>query len=523
MAALQCDICGGKLMGRPGGIFECDSCGMEYDTAWAKAKIQEIKGTVKVEGTVQVAGTVKIEDGISIQTLLRRGFDLIQDTYATKEAIELFDQVLERDPENGDAYVGLIMCRDKDRFSLQGVPLRTREQYRKALMSHVLDRQPHFKRMLQCHGSEQFQEELRCYLAMLAQEQKTAKSNAERGEAMAEHYASLREKYAPVRGMMTRNARYVLDWDGNVFEQQEKLPTPSDLIMIDGFYNLIMLDMAGNAYYLGATEPVFGGDIAQTLEAGCMGDLSMGLRSDGTIVYHGVSRITSSVRQWSGIKKLYSNNHGVLGIKKNGTFVWADIVLLQEDSMRLQKEGVVEGYGIDQTSWVFLKKNGIVEHSYLPGDGSQERIVDAWSDVIQISVHGSDVACLRADGTVDVAHRFIDSDITKIRDKVSKWKNIVAVSVFEKNVYGICKDGTLVATDDTCSPVRLFEHIDMLNQYLTQRRAQYQENQKLFAKKREEECIAQRRRDGGLCQHCGGEFKGLFTKKCVNCGKQKDY
>ena len=60
-AKLQCEICGGKLIGRPGGIFECDSCGMEYDTAWAKQKIQEITGIVTVEGTVDVQGTVKID------------------------------------------------------------------------------------------------------------------------------------------------------------------------------------------------------------------------------------------------------------------------------------------------------------------------------------------------------------------------------------------------------------------------------------------------------------------------------
>jgi len=30
------------------------------------------------------------------------------------------------------------------------------------------------------------------------------------------------------------------------------------------------------------------------------------------------------------------------------------------------------------------------------------------------------------------------------------------------------------------------------------------------------------RRDG-LCQHCGGSFKGLFTKTCTKCGKKKDY
>ena len=27
----------------------------------------------------------------------------------------------------------------------------------------------------------------------------------------------------------------------------------------------------------------------------------------------------------------------------------------------------------------------------------------------------------------------------------------------------------------------------------------------------------------GLCRYCGGEIKGLFNKKCVKCGKKKDY
>lgn len=30
-------------------------------------------------------------------------------------------------------------------------------------------------------------------------------------------------------------------------------------------------------------------------------------------------------------------------------------------------------------------------------------------------------------------------------------------------------------------------------------------------------------RKKGLCQHCGGELKGLFGKKCGKCGKKKDY
>ena len=25
----------------------------------------------------------------------------------------------------------------------------------------------------------------------------------------------------------------------------------------------------------------------------------------------------------------------------------------------------------------------------------------------------------------------------------------------------------------------------------------------------------------GLCKYCGGKLSGLFTKKCISCGKQK--
>ena len=67
MAALQCEICGGKLVGKPGGLFECEYCGMEYNTDWAKAKIQEIKGTVQVEGTVEVKGTVKLDGPVKVE------------------------------------------------------------------------------------------------------------------------------------------------------------------------------------------------------------------------------------------------------------------------------------------------------------------------------------------------------------------------------------------------------------------------------------------------------------------------
>ena len=115
MAALQCEICGGKLIGKPGGIFECDSCGMEYSTEWAKAKIQEIKGTVKVEGTVEVTGKVQVEGGVKLdgpvsidygretELTLNNGRRLLKEG-KYEDAEKEFERVLKLDSSCGDAY-----------------------------------------------------------------------------------------------------------------------------------------------------------------------------------------------------------------------------------------------------------------------------------------------------------------------------------------------------------------------------------------------------------------------------------
>lgn len=40
MAALVCDLCGGKLVMGAGGIAVCDSCGMEYSTERMREKVK---------------------------------------------------------------------------------------------------------------------------------------------------------------------------------------------------------------------------------------------------------------------------------------------------------------------------------------------------------------------------------------------------------------------------------------------------------------------------------------------------
>ena len=67
---------------------------MEYDTAWAKAKIQEIKGTVKVEGTVEVTGTVKMKlyKGSAIVAAKKSPYSLYNEEFATFSADDVYNQ-----------------------------------------------------------------------------------------------------------------------------------------------------------------------------------------------------------------------------------------------------------------------------------------------------------------------------------------------------------------------------------------------------------------------------------------------
>lgn len=56
-----------------------------------------------------------------------------------------------------------------------------------------------------------------------------------------------------------------------------------------------------------------------------------------------------------------------------------------------------------------------------------------------------------------------------------------------------------------------------------ERDAEIEKQKQEYARRVEAEKRAQNWRAQGKCQYCGGEFKGLFSKKCSSCGRAKDY
>lgn len=93
MAALVCDICGGKLVMGSGGVAVCDSCGMEYSTERMREKVQAVKGTVQIDNSNMVSTWMKMAQSAS-------------EAGNQKEAYEYYAKVLEVEPSNWRALFG---------------------------------------------------------------------------------------------------------------------------------------------------------------------------------------------------------------------------------------------------------------------------------------------------------------------------------------------------------------------------------------------------------------------------------
>ena len=92
MAALVCDLCGGKLVMGAGGIATCDSCGMEHSSDRMKEKIQEIKGVVRVDNTHM------IDNYLEMANKAYRADN-------NSEAESYCNKIIEIDPTNAQAWM----------------------------------------------------------------------------------------------------------------------------------------------------------------------------------------------------------------------------------------------------------------------------------------------------------------------------------------------------------------------------------------------------------------------------------
>ena len=270
---------------------------------------------------------------------------------------------------------------------------------------------------------------------------------------------------------------------------------------------------------------------------------TLGLKNDGTVVAVGDNCDKQcKVGGWKNIVAIDGGNYYSLGLKANGTVValgddegygfcqvsaWQDIVAVacgSYHSLGLKKDSAVVAVGSKQqgkcevSSWtdivaisandkysLGLKKDGTV---VAVGDNEYGQCdVSGWENIVAIAAGNYHALGLKADGTVVAAgdNEFGQSD-------VNEWENIVAISAGCAHSIALKADGTVLATGDNLYGQCNLSANGPTPKYNTDNMPQEQRIK-----------VEIERRIKNLCLHCGGEFKGMFTKTCSICGKKKDY
>ena len=616
MAALVCEICGGKLMAKAGGLFECEYCGMQYDKTRIQEMVQEIKGTVKVDGTVEVTGSVKVEDPVKVEgtatreSLLKRIQICAQDKEFNK-VTDLAEQVLNVDPECGEAYLWLLLAEKKvDNVDQLFPAIPVNRKATKSLSEHK-----YWKSALRYSDAD------------------TA--------------TQLKQKIADVDAYWTRENPLVQKRYGQIQPVQKLLHDfyggGLAALKSDG---TILVTFSQDCAWL---KPAAKWSHIQELVSNRFG-LLLGLRWDGTVCAvsdddTANNKILSAIEKWRNITALAIKDSSeydlVVGLQADGTLVSAylDPYLNEgEHVYAVTKKGADVYFALNATDWTDVKHINIVDlrkgddYCYcvlgLTGDGhfrlsdvsAVPAMCDFWKSYDKIHQYSGAVkhcwgttylfedgsVCNVCSGEKEKGGPFLDYWITingvtdighykqpyDVRDAVMQdtdvalladgsiavgfvsnpilnaagsdhWKNLVLVKKFgigEDALVGLDEDGNVLLEwyEDEEPGIsvkgwKLFDSLESLEQErqsaklraleMLRKEAEEKSRQEQLRreeaarkeqlrkeeearreqKRREEEAMRKQRLEAGLCQHCGGELKGLFSKKCVSCGKPKDY
>lgn len=533
-AKLECEICGGKLIGKPGGIFECDSCGVEYSTEWAKAKIQEIKGTVKVEGTVEVTGKVQVEGGTvqvegaaTKESLLKRA-EMCCAEEDWEKATELIEQVLNIDPECGEAYLLEVMaeewlesqeklherCIDVARLLPDGTSMKRAQKFLPELFAQWKEEKERnyaaylkkYEEAAQLRARYAKADGLLVWghtgLLGIRTDGTVLAANSSEDEADAAAIRQWNEITAIASGWFYTVGLRV---DGSVVAVGENDSGQCNVekwrnitAIACGRHHTVGLRANGTVVAVGENEKgqCNVGDWRDITAIACGWGHTVGLRADGTVVAAGYDEDTcNAVKGWRDIIAIACDATDTVGLRANGTAVtrygpkcknWHDVAaLVCNGRYGLRKDGTIASSDDDEDDWCF-----------------------GWSNIIAVSGFSDDqISALHSDGTV------ISTGCGESR----KWTDIVSICRITDEVYGIRKDGTVVATDDErVSGWRLFNSIDTLEQErvegLARAKAERIAKEKAEAERRAQERAAILAEQDGLQAELS-QLKGLFSGK----------
>lgn len=499
MAALKCDICGGKLVAKSGGIFECDSCGMEYDKTRVQEMVQEIKGTVKVEGTVQVAGTVRVAgpvkvdgpvqvDGVStLANHIKRGNMALSDR-RWNDAILAFELALGVDVECAEAHLGKYLAKHKisSRNSLANKYFT--DLYRKVIYSPANSFDVNEVRRIRKFAKGELAQWFADCDAIIKAENTAAKSAK---EALQVKLAQDTVALEPVRNQIQKvHGRILaisgshavgLRSDGTVLATGDNGYGQCD---VQDWFDVIAVAAKGNhtiGLHKNGTVVAVGDNRRGQCDVEDWSDIvavtagynhTVGLKRDGTVVAVGENEDgRCDVGRWSGITAIAAGDNFTLGVSADGTVYKAG-----KDHWQVYKyidwSGIIS-LAADAHEFVGLRANGSV---------TGRRDCTKWTEIVAVAVSQYAAFGLKVDGTVLNSQQSQYQNVPC--EAVKEWKDIVAISAAYKGVMGVRKDGSVVAVNDDASDKcdvsdwKLFDSFENYEQESAQQRRLASERRK---------------------------------------------
>lgn len=542
MAMIKCEMCGSTDIIKQDGVFVCQSCGIKYSPEEAK------KMMVEVAGTVAVKGSVKVENAVSAESLLKRAFmtleEAIDDEDAFGKANELFDRVLDINPECAEAYLGKLLLeygfsRERNLARLEE-PFDSSKNYQKIMkfgspelcarikkindgvIEAISRRNAEFKKTIMPYAVKAARKPIAC----------------EKGGG---HIVALRcDGTVVATGDNAKGQCNVSDW--------------RDIIAVAAGYNhTVGLKSDGTVVAVGDNGDgqcnVSGWNDIVALAAGRA--ITVGLKSNGRLV---IANDNFKFNSWEKALKwedivaitVYYARDVIVGLKSDGTVVatnnsmncaislhWGDEKIVAiSGGMGLRVDGTVVKHDSFVRGGIMFTAPDVIERELA--------YVDKWENIVAISSNYSESVGLKDDGTVVAksANQYGKGEVTK-------WKNIVAIEVDDcGDIAGLRSDGTVLTTSKNyreevshwkdimpVSTAKTFEEdrqqkIEIIRANHSKIVARQEEERLAEEKRKEEErkeIEKSIRRSQGVCQYCGGAFKGLFSKKCSVCGRPKDY
>ncbi|MCL2719341.1 MAG: hypothetical protein FWE14_11245 [Lachnospiraceae bacterium] len=482
------------------------------------------------------------------EALTERGYIFLEDS-EWKTAKDYFDNALDINPKYGEAYVGLL-CAE----------LRVNKEADLANNSKALENIPHYKKALR-FGDVDCQERLVQYnKAIIERINEEAKLRQKR---IADE--ERRERKAQ-KARIEREAEEARQEQVRITEENRKRNKRiSELkCLIENALKYKTCIAVGNCHAIGLKSDgavvTVGDNMYGQCDVGGWHDIiavsagaghTVGLRIDGTVVAVGDNEHGQcDVDDWCDIIAVSTNWDFTVGLTSDGTVVavgdneygqcdvddWYDIISISTGmfhTVGLKRDGTVVAVGFnkygecDVGGWSNIVAICANHGTYgLKLDGTVVAIgyniyystVSDWCNIVAFSTGAGAIYGIKSDGTLVAGH------ITTVQSNVSVWRDIIAISTNSEYELGLKSDGTVVAVGELACFEKIegcienWSDIGLSTENIISEKEQFEQALNDMTQRVMENTLKYIQQ--GLCPYCGGQFGGLFTKKCKSCGKK---